>query len=102
MSLICHTSQPAREAHPVDEFRTTCQDQECCLRCILGIVRSAHYAPTDIKDQPLIPPDQQLERRVVAVLNESLEEIRIVVPLVFGGIDAFNNQAISLTYVSRR
>ena len=42
------------------------EDQEGGLQGILGVVEIMQHAPADTEHQPLMPPDQQLERSLVA------------------------------------
>ncbi len=53
------------------------QHQEGGLEGILGVLGVVQHAPADAEDHRSMPPHQQLERRLIAVLEKTLQQMRI-------------------------
>src|SRR5689334_13937125 len=55
----------------------TSENEERSLERVFGEVVVVQDPTTDAEDQPAVPPDEELERRLVPVLREPGEEVRI-------------------------
>jgi hypothetical protein len=67
------TVNPVAEQSPVtDRGRTTHQDEERCLECILDIVRIGKDTPANAKDHGSVALHERLERRRITPVNEPL------------------------------
>ncbi len=76
-----HAVQPAADRlAATDRVGPTCQDQECRLRRVLGIVLVAQHLPADPQDHRPMAIDQRREgrfRRLVPLLCEPFEQLAV-------------------------
>jgi hypothetical protein len=57
--------------------RVTCQCEKRSLKRVLGVVRILQDAPAYPIDKPRVPPNEQLEGRLVTARDEAIEELDI-------------------------
>ncbi len=60
-----------------DRSRLAGEDEERGLEGVLGIVVVAEDAPADAQDHRPMPPDDRLERRLIATCDEPFEQIAV-------------------------
>jgi hypothetical protein len=71
-------AEPARQRRaPADRAGLARQRQEGGLESVLGVRLVAQHAPADVQHQALVPPDEQLEGRLVAPGHELFQELGV-------------------------